>query len=273
MSFFMMQARQAGAVRDRLDLDPKFRWGIGSLQSDYIGRTPMHPDELKGARTAVIITAGQSLIANRVTAGYTQANPTLVGNLSQFDGGIYRCQEPLLGTSGASVGNEGNYAMRLADKLIANNKATRVVIAPIAMGGSTIAHWGADGQHTDRIIAVCERLRLHGLTPAYSLAQQGESDHNTDPTVYTNRLNDTIGVFRAQGVNCPFYICLSTWLNGVTKGTIRTAQQACVNNAANVYLGPNSDNLDASNRSDNTHYNATGANAIADLWVPILHSV
>jgi hypothetical protein len=165
--------------------------------------------------------------------------------------------------------------MRLADKLIAGGKAARVLICPIAMGGSSIAHWGADGQHTDRIITICERLRLHGLTPTWIIWQQGESDHNTQMGVYSQRLLDTIGVFRAQGVNCRFYITTSTMLNGNISANIQTAQSVVVNNADNIFQGPNSDTLcpAATHRTDNTHYNTTGGDTIATAYANLLPSL
>ena len=121
-------------------------------------------------RPLVIVTLGQSNAANHGQGLYTPKHR--VDNFNLYDGKCYKAVEPLLGPSGQG----GNFATRLADMLIERRLADRVVLAPIAMGGTSVEQWAHEGLFNRRIAASIRRLYDAGLTPDYILWHQGEGN-------------------------------------------------------------------------------------------------
>ena len=121
-------------------------------------------------RRLVIVTLGQSNAANHGQGLYTPKHR--VDNFNLYDGKCYKAVEPLLGPSGQG----GNFATRLADMLIERQLADRVVIAPIAMGGTTVEQWADEGLFNRRIAASIRRLYDAGLSSDYILWHQGEGN-------------------------------------------------------------------------------------------------
>jgi hypothetical protein len=113
-------------------------------------------------RPLVIVTLGQSNAANHGQGLYAPKHR--VDNFNLYDGKCYKAVEPLLGPSGEG----GNFATRLADMLIERRLAARVVVAPIAMGGTTVEQWALEGVFNRRIPASIRRLYDAGLSPTTS---------------------------------------------------------------------------------------------------------
>ncbi len=108
------------------------------------GKTTTNLSGLNPATTACIIHAGQSIGSNSVATGgvVTPYIPTSINhiyNLNAYDGSVTKGQDPLIGCSSPW----GNYQSRLADLLVLNNLHgwTDVVLAPVAIGGSSIENW------------------------------------------------------------------------------------------------------------------------------------
>lgn len=220
-----------------------------------------------GIRNCVLITAGQSNIANNATSLYVPTNGTKVDNLNPYNGATYAYKDPIMGCSGTLGVGKGNPAGRLADKLINANKFDRVIILPIALDGTSAADW----QNTlyPRMRTAFRRLAYRGMTATAILWGQGEQDNflGTLQGSYTTTMSAVIGASRADGFSGPWFIAQQTWRAGVTSAAVQAAQAALVNHSSNIWAGPNSDSLDATNRqADNTHWNDTGADAYAGLW-------
>ena len=109
-------------------------------------------------RPLVIVTLGQSNAANHGRGLYAPKHR--VDNFNLYDGKCYKAVEPLLGPTGQG----GNFATRLADMLIERQLADRVVLAPIAMGGTTVEQWAHEGLFNRRIAASIRRLYDAGLS-------------------------------------------------------------------------------------------------------------
>lgn len=77
----------------------------------------------------------------------SSARAPLVHNLNISNGGIYDAVDPLLGPDSGA----GNYGGRLADKLIDGDVCDRVILAPMAHSGSSVAQWAAAGVLHGRI--------------------------------------------------------------------------------------------------------------------------
>ena len=228
---------------------------------------PCQADE----RTAVIVTLGQSNAANYGLSRYTPKHD--VRNFDLYDGHCYKAQDPLLGASGTG----GNFATPLADALIERGLYTRVIIAPIAMGGSTVEEWADEGMFNRRILVLIRRLFDAGLIPAQILWHQGESDpgmDDTDGRQYRNNLLEVIATFREYGVSAPFFVALATKCGIYPRpggNNIREGQASTVNQLDNVFLGPDTDTLgDEYRDSEHCHLNAAGLLRHAAMWADVL---
>ncbi|WP_213737077.1 sialate O-acetylesterase [Bradyrhizobium sp. dw_411] len=236
-----------------------------------------------GVRNLVIVLAGQSNVCDNHGAAYTPTNASKIDNMYPYGGGIYAASDPILGTSADSAAlGPGNFVLRLADNLITAGLFDRVIIFAIGIGGTSIADWDT-GVATGRWQPTFNRLKAKGIMPGLAnttiaiIWGQGEQDASlgTSQAAYAAGLNNVINQARAAGFsqsNVPFFVAEETWFGGTTSANVQNAQSAIVNHASNIWAGPNADSLNSSNRQDNTHFNPTGAAAVATLWQAALHA-
>lgn len=217
-----------------------------------------------GIRNCVLLIAGQSNVCNSAPTIYTPTNAGKVDNFCIYNGATYSAVDPLLGCSTAIPA--GNFAGRLADKLINANKFDRVILCPVGVDGTAISLWTNNSNLGSRITVGLARLAARGLTPTAILWGQGESDHGTSQVNYQAALGGIIANSRVSGYAGPWFIAKETWLGGAVDADVQNAQLAIVDHSAGIWAGPNADSLNASNRQgDNTHFNDTGADAYAAL--------
>lgn len=270
--------RLPGGVGGGLDFDPS------RLSAN--GRTQVSPVFPAGSRVRVIIAAGQSNICSSETGStgdatnqYTPTNVGQVLNLNVYDGGIYHATPPLLGCSAgiaalSTSGVGGNWLMRLGDKLIDAGACDYVVLVPIGASGTSSGSWLPNAnQCYERLGIAAGRVAAVGLTVTDILWQQGESDHSTSQGDYESALAVLIAAFRDIGVTAPLYIAKSTLLSGVQDADVRAAVDATIDEDAGVWAGPDTDVLTLARgyrQSDDTHFNAAGADVCAELWRDIL---
>lgn len=247
----------------------------GRANANPNGRTRVGVALAPGENTKILLFAGQSTISGNCPTPYVPAS-VKVENFSIYDGGCYVYRDPPLGTScvmpapgpGCPIG-------RIGDKILAQNKAERVITVPICIGGTSIAQWLSDPAIAPRIGVAGRRLAAAGLLSSVTAIcwQQGESDQyfGTTQADYASRLAALIAAFRSAGFACPILIAQTTWFGGTTSAAIRTAQAAAVNNATGIYAGPDTDTLTATSRqADNTHWTDAGSDSLASLWVDAL---
>ena len=231
-------------------------------------RTTMVVDE-DPARTAVIVTLGQSNAANHGAGLYTAANR--VDNFNIYDGHCYHAADPLLGATGEG----GNFATRLGDKLIEAKLFDRVVLAPIAMGGTSVEQWAEDGLFNRRILALIRRLDDAALRPDFILWHQGEGNSGAGDEggrQYRRHLLEVVSTFRRYGIDAPFFVALATWCGGphLNAENIRAGQRGAVNPMLGVYLGPDMDTIGPEHRYDLCHFSENGLDMAASLWLQCL---
>jgi Carbohydrate esterase, sialic acid-specific acetylesterase len=246
---------------DRLDQNwQSFRDTTGKQQS------PLTIDGPRD-RTAVIIILGQSNAANHGAGCYVAKHR--VDNFNLYDGRCYHAADPLLGASG----EEGNFATRLGDKLVEAGLFDRVILAPIAMGGTTVEQWADEGMFNRRILALVRRFHDAGLATDFILWHQGEGNSGMGDAhgrQYRKNLLEVVGTFRRYGVNAPFFVALATRCgddphpNAVN---IRDGQQGAVDPMAGIYLGPDTDTIGIEHRWDKCHFSGTGLDLAASLWL------
>jgi hypothetical protein len=223
--------------------------------------------------TAVIVTLGQSNAANYGLAPYTPQRDVV--NFDVYDGNCYRARDPLLGASGMG----GNFATPLGDILIQRGLYDRVIIAPIAMGGSTVEQWADEGRFNRRILVLIRRLFDAGLAPTHILWHQGEGNRGEGDghgRQYRKNLLEVISTFRRYGISAPFFVALATRCGIYPRPNgenIREGQRTAVNPLMNVFLGPDTDQLgDEYRDSEHCHFNAAGLQRHAAVWANVLEA-
>ena len=223
--------------------------------------------------TAVIVTLGQSNAANYALMRYTPKHD--VRNFDLYNGRCYKAEDPLLGASGTL----GNFAGPLGDLLIERGLYARAIIAPIAMGGSTVEQWADEGRFNRRILVLIRRLFDAGLTPTAILWHQGEGDSGIGDShgrQYRKNLLEVIVTFRTYGISAPFFVALATKCGGYPRpggDNIREGQASAVNPLDNVFLGPDTDTLgDEYRDKEHCHFNAAGLVRHASMWADVLQA-
>lgn len=169
---------------------------------DSSRRTRVNPFTLgELSRTFVAVTIGQSLMANYV-GGEPQRGGSDILQVNVYDGALYVAEDPLLGVDTfLPEPARGNFAIRLGRRLLATGRHDRVIIVPIAVGGSHVAQWAAGGLFHPRIAAAGHALRALGLEATAVLWQQGATDNSLDTSAaaYAASLRDVIATFRGVG--------------------------------------------------------------------------
>jgi len=255
-----------GAMDDYDDLDQNWK----SVR-DTSNRTKVPCRAEPG--DAVIVTLGQSNAANYALTRYTPKHDVL--NFDLYDGSCYMARDPLLGASGTM----GNFAGPLADLLIERGLYRRVIIASIAMGGSTVEQWADEGMFNRRILVLIRRLFDAGLTPTQILWHQGEADSGVGDShgrQYRKNLTEVIATFRSYGISAPFFVALATKCGAYPRpngDNIRAGQVSAGNPLENVFLGPDTDTLgDEYRDKDRCHFNAAGLLRHAAMWADVLQA-
>jgi hypothetical protein len=258
--------------------------------NDLQGRTvvPCRQDQ---GRTAVIFTFGQSNAAN-TSPTRRRGAPGLV-NFNFLDGKCYAAFDPLLGAGGTG----GAVWTVLGNALIARGVFEQVILAPIAVGGTSVNRWSdrnGVGLRLDRLAA---SLRSAGLSPTHILWQQGAADHlaATDyarlrpsefslsaesgrPTPYTMRADAYIEHFgaimahiRELGLLAPVFVAVSTVCRDDGSGPVADAQIALPTAIAGVSAGPNINAFPlADYREDLCHLSDHGVVRAGQAWAEVL---
>ena len=193
---------------------------------------------------------------------------------------MYVASDPLLGTGLATATGTfgpGSVSLRVADTLVTNGKFDRVIIVPLAIGGTGIVQWGTGGLLYNRTTAAMARLASRGITPGMTnvtfcfLWGQGESDGGTSAATYKTGINQVTAALFATGFNGRAFINKQTWLAGSVNATIQGAQWDGTVITGNVFQGANADSLTAGSRqSDNTHFTDAGMASLSALIITAL---
>lgn len=268
----------AGMATAKYDLPP-MRWarsvidGIRGDASDvYVSSLLEHDmpqpesrptvncgDFLEG-RAAVILALGQSNAAN-YGEGRSVAGPH-VANFNFENGLCYHARDPLLGASGSG----GSVWPILADSLIEAGLFDNVIIAPIAVGASTVAQWAPGGLLHSRLVSAMAAMRNAGLAPTHVVYHQGEADagRGTSKQDYKASLEAVLRSIR-EGTTSPILVSVVTRCKEVFSPAIAQAQAEAVASLAAVYPGPNTDEIERfSERHDLCHFSRKGMERFAD---------
>jgi hypothetical protein len=213
-------------------------------------------------RLAVILTFGQSQLANEGAADALFTPNGGVFNFNVFDGRCHVAKDPLLGTTL----RRSNLATRLGDD--------RVLLVPIAHGGTFIAEWAPGGRMHPRIVAALRGLRARGIRVTHALWQLGETDaaHAPDAEAWVGNFGRMLRSLRDLGMDAPVLVARSTLCVSPPHPAIREAQRRVVEPRAGVFAGADTDQLGTEYRFDDCHFCASGLAAAAQLWLAAMRA-
>ena len=224
------------------------------------------PEQTGG--TAVILIAGQSNAANSAAQRHRTRYPDRAFN---FVGGrCYVAASPLLGASGLA----GESGTLLADRLLDADAFDRVILAPVAVGSSTVEQWAKGGALNASMLPLLQDVTTR-YRVTHVLWHQGELDFalKTDPARYKDLFLSFVGSLRENGVDAPVFVskasrCGPVWAE---LNAIRQAQQEHASAGADLKPGVDTDTLlDAQDRYDDCHFADSGEVKTAAAWAAIL---
>ena len=162
----------------------------------------------------------------------------------------------------------------MADELIDAGAFDRVILAPVAVGGSTVAQWEKGGALNTSMIPLIQDLVTH-YRVTHVLWHQGESDFalKTDPALYKQRFLSFADTLRANAVDAPIFVSTATrCLTGLSDpNPIRTAQQELAAGGPRFEAGVDTDKLlSAQDRYDDCHMADSGEVKTARAWAALL---
>src|SRR5262245_49420674 len=186
----------------------------------------------------------------------------MVINFSLYDGKCYFAHDPLLGATNFG----GNVATRLASKLVNSGAYQAVIVAPIAVDGTSVKDWAVGGFLNRRI----KRLHDAGLEPTQVLWHQGEADERTPPDKYRAAFFSIFSTIRRNGVFAPIYVAQTSICGGGPHESIRQIQRGLVDPSKHILAGPDTDQLGQEFSYDTCHFNAAEGERHAELWRQVL---
>jgi hypothetical protein len=219
--------------------------------------------------TAVILGIGQSNIANECDPGALYQPKGGVYNFNFFDGRCYEARDPLLG---ASI-NRSNVLTKLGDLLIERGQYHRILLAPIAHGGTYAREWSPAGRMFPRLEWTLERLKQSKINITHIFWQQGESEaalRDPKPDEWVRHFMAMVGAIRAAGAVAPIYVAQCTICRNDPNEQIRQVQRGVVDPAAGILAGPDLDLVGRDERFDGCHFSAGGLQHAAALWYEAL---
>lgn len=220
--------------------------------------------------TMIVLALGQSNAANRGQVPYTPHNASV---LNYYGGKLYKAKDPLIGSTGVG----GSVWSRLGDMLIDSGLYTKVIIVPIAVGGSEIACW-TSGNCYKKLQHTLELLDSQHIKLTHICWHQGETDNinNTSTAAYKKQLAIIFQALRKHQ-SADFYVSIASYHPQMVlkplgvDSLIRNAQQEFINEHEGVLLGPDTDLLiHAIHRYDSVHFSDFGMSAFARLWLKAL---
>ena len=189
-----------------------------------------------------------------------------------LDRKCYVAKDPLLGTTSPGA----NQATRLADLLVRRQIYDRVILVPLAYGGTWISQWAPGGNLHPRMIAGLHYARDAGLEPTIILWQQGEFEAVNPPQpangpAWRAMFASIAKSIRDNDISAPIYVAKSTVCGSAPNAVIRSAQGSVVNDR-DILAGPDTDEISVQERWDGCHLGQKGLDEAAKLWFAVISS-
>jgi hypothetical protein len=250
------------------------------------------PCAAQGSDRAVFLIIGQSNAANFSSSLRNGLHG--LQNFNAFDGNCYKAADPLLGNTGEG----GTIWTELGNKLISSGHYDRIILAPVAVAGSSINRWSDPRDLGARLQLAVQSLKTAKLEPTHILFIQGEADHkaaaswarlrpsdfvrtNDDGPDYSMRTGVYIARFismldglRKAGVQAPLFLAQKTRCGDPRdriEGPVSRAQRSLIVDHKDIYPGPNINEFeDGSYDSDLCHLSKVGIDNAVKGWIKML---
>jgi hypothetical protein len=214
---------------------------------------------------AVILALGASNIANEADPNGLIVPHQGVYNFNFLDGRCYVAKDPLLG----ATQQRSNLLTRLGDLLARRGLYERVLLVPIAYGGTYARDWAPKGTMHPRLRRTIRMLRRRNISVTHVLWQQGEAEAampNANPEEWTKHFCRTLPVIRGAFPDAPIYVAQCTICRSSPNNVIRAAQCSVVNPSKKIFAGPDLDVIGLDDRWDQCHFSIAGLKKAAALW-------
>lgn len=222
-------------------------------------------------KTIVAFVFGQSNSANGAGERF-QANSKNVFNY--FDNHYYIATDPLLG----ATGNAGSMWTITANKLIEKNIADKIILIAAGVGGTSVKLWRNGGELNKMLENRLKETQGNNIQITHFLWHQGESDNGIYESEYENGLTEVITLTQRYYPNSKFFVsqasahCPNTSSDdGFSSASILKSQRD-VTKLKNVFLGPNTDLINANDRWDGCHLSGRGVEKASNDWVKLIQS-
>jgi len=217
-------------------------------------------------RLAVILALGASNIANEGDPDGKLIPHGGVYNFNFFDGYCYLAKDPLLG----ATRDRSNVLTRLGDLLVRRGFYDRVLLVPIAYGGTFAAEWAPRGRMHPRLQRALNMLVRRGIALTHVLWQEGEAEaaeREVDPKAWIAHFNAVADTIRAATHDSAIYVAQCTICRNAPNDIVRAAQRKVVDPSYKIFAGPDLDAIGIEDRWDECHFSTTGLNRAAELWL------
>ncbi len=263
---------------------------ITSGNNDTRGRKVVPCGQSQGS-TAVVVTFGQSNAAN-ISPKRRQGVPGLI-NFNFLDGKCYAAADPLLGASGEG----GALWTVLGNTLIARGVFKRVILVPLAIGGTSVNRWSDRNDLGRRLDRLATSLRSAALSPTHILWQHGAADHLAAPDyarlrpseftrsletdrvkpytmredAYREHFRSIVAHLRELGLQASVFVSVSTVCGDDGSGPVANAQAALPKAVSGVRTGPNINAFSLSDyHQDRCHLSDQGVVRAGQAWAEVL---
>lgn len=210
-------------------------------------------------KTMVVFAFGQSNSANTGGERYAANSPDI---FNFFGDKFYRAADPLLGASGTS----GSVWVNLANKLIADGVADRVIINSAGIGGTSVSEWRKGGRlHSMLVRRLEEAKQMSPITDFFW--HQGEADNPAGLAHYESAMREIIQLTKHHFPKSNFFVATATRCADAPVSPELQAIQASLVSIPGVYAGPNTDEIGPDDRYDGVHFSGRGIERHADGWI------
>ena len=226
----------------------------------------------ENSRLAVILALGASNIANEGDPHGMFVPLPGVYNFNFIDGRCYVAKDPLLG----ATRNRSNFLTRLGDLLVRRGMYDRVLLVPIAYGGTFAAEWTPRGRMHPRLQRALKMLARRGIALTHVLWQEGEAEaaeRDVDPQAWIAHFNAVADTIRAATHGSAIYVAQCTICRNPPNDIIRAAQREVIDLSRRIFAGPDLDVIGIKDRWDQCHFSAAGLDQAAELWLTSITEV
>ncbi len=220
---------------------------------------------------AVILAAGASNIANEGDPNGRFVPHANVFNFSFLNGRVYVARDPLIG----ATEDRSNVLTRIGDALVKGEHFKRVLLVPVAHGGTYIHEWSPGGRMHPRLSRALKQLRRKGIVVTHFLWQQGEAEADQsqpDAAAWLGHFNAIANVVRAEAPECDIYVARCTICRNAPNPVIRAAQEQALDLQKRIFPGPDLDVIGLDDRWDCCHFSVRGLERATEVWLRALEA-